>query len=67
MRRWRKQNERQLLLMVLFVLVLVGGGLIGLIFGWGALLTSLPCLLGGAVTIVALYLLLTLIERRMNL
>jgi CHASE2 domain-containing sensor protein len=63
MRRWRKQSERQLLILVILVLVIVGGGIVGLVYGWGALLTALPCLLGGAGIILVLYLLLLFIER----
>ena len=62
-RRNRRQNERRLLYAVLAVLVLVGGGLITLIWGPGAGLSGLVCLLGGAGLIVALWLVLTLVER----
>ena len=65
-RRQRKQTERRLLILVVVVLVFVGGGLIALIYGPGALLAALPCLLGGAGTILALYLLFVLAERWLN-
>ena len=65
-RRQRKQTERRLLALVVGVLVLVGGGLIALIYGPSALLTALPCLLGGAGAIVVLYLLFALAERWAN-
>ena len=61
-RRQRKLEERRLLLLALFVLVVVGGGLIGLFFGPGTLWTAVPCLLGGAVAILGLWLLLGRIE-----
>jgi protein-S-isoprenylcysteine O-methyltransferase Ste14 len=66
LRRQRKQTERRLLILVIVVLVFVGGGLIALIYGPGALLTALPCLLGGAGVISLLYLLFALAERWAN-
>ena len=63
MRQTRKDNDKKLLYLVIFVLVVVGSGLIGLIFGWQALLTSLPCLLGGALLIIVPWGLLTLAEK----
>jgi hypothetical protein len=65
-RRQRKQAERRLLILVVAVLVFVGGGLIALIYGPGALLTALPCLVGGAGAILSLYLLFALAERWAN-
>jgi hypothetical protein len=62
----RKRQERQLVGLVIGVLVIVGGGLIALIYGPGALLTALPCLLGGAGAILLLYLLFLLAERWVN-
>lgn len=63
MRKHRRQSERQLVLIVIAFLVLVGGGLIGLIYGWMAMLSALPCLLGGAAIIGGLFLFLELAER----
>ena len=52
-----------MLWLVIFVLVVVGTGLIGLIWGaWHALQGGL-CLLGGAALIVGLWFLLSLIQR----
>jgi hypothetical protein len=65
-RRRRKQSERQLLILVVVALVFVGGGLIALIYGPGALLTALPCLMAGAGAIVALYWLFGFAERWLN-
>jgi hypothetical protein len=65
-RRQRKQTERRLLILVVVVLVCVGGGLIALIYGPGALLTALPCLLGASGAILLLYLLFALAERWAN-
>lgn len=61
-RRLRKETDRRLLILVLVMLVLVGGGLIAVIYSPTALLTALPCLLSGAGLILFLYLLLTGIE-----
>ncbi|HUS70361.1 MAG TPA: hypothetical protein VM075_06275 [Anaerolineae bacterium] len=62
-RRLRQRNELRLLITAIVVLVVVGGGLIGLIFGWGQLLTALPCLLAGAGLLAGLYLLFVGLER----
>jgi hypothetical protein len=62
-RRYRRQTERNLVIAVVTVLVLVGSGLVLLIFGPGAGITSLICLLFGAAAIGGLWLLLSLIER----
>ena len=59
----RKRSERTYLALVVFTLVVVGGALIALIFGLEALLTALPCLLAGALTIAAPWLLLTILEK----
>jgi hypothetical protein len=62
-RQERKNSDKKLLYLVIFSLVVVGSGLIGLIFGWQALLTSLPCLFGGALLILIPWGLLTLAEK----
>ena len=62
-RGMRKRHERWLLVLAIVVLVVVGGGLIGLIFGWSQVLSALPCLLGGAAVIAGLYLLWSVLER----
>ncbi|MBV7331570.1 hypothetical protein KFU94_25710 [Chloroflexi bacterium TSY] len=62
MRRFRKKSDRNALILVIFTLVVVGGGLIAWALEPVALLTALPCLLGGAVILVMLWLLLTLLE-----
>jgi amino acid transporter len=59
----RKRNELWLLVAVIVVLVVVGGGLIGLIFGFSQVLTALPCLLAGAAIIAALYFVFVVLER----
>jgi hypothetical protein len=64
LRRFRRERDRKLLILVILTLVVVGGGLIGLILGLEALLTALPCLLGGALLILVPWLLLTAVEKR---
>jgi hypothetical protein len=66
LRRTQKQTERRLLILAVAVLIVVGGGLIALIYGPGALLAALPCLFGGAGAILFLYLLFALAERWAN-
>lgn len=62
-RRMRKRNELSVLITAIVVLVVVGGGLIGVIFGFSQLLTALPCLLAGAGLIAGLYFVFVLLER----
>jgi len=59
----QKRHERQLLVGAIFLLVVVGGGLIGLFFGLGEMLTALPCLLGGAGAILVLYMFFAVLGR----
>ena len=56
LRELRKQSERRYLIAVLLVLVVVGTVIIGLVYGWGATLTALLCLVPGAALIVVLFL-----------
>ena len=63
LRRFRRESDRKYLILVIFTLVVVGGGLIALIFGPEALLLALPCLLGGALLILVPWLLLTAVEK----
>ena len=63
LRKYRRQTERRLIIAVVVFLVLVGGGLIGLIYGPGAALTGISCLLLGAGIIGVLIVILTLMER----
>lgn len=65
-RALRRRDERALLLAVIAVLLVVGGGLIFAIYGTGALVTGLACLLFGAGLLVLLWLILTAIERWAN-
>jgi hypothetical protein len=59
----RRQTDRQMLLLGLGGLLIIGGGLIFLIYGKWALATGLLCLIPGAGLILFLWGLLTLIER----
>jgi hypothetical protein len=62
-RQTRRRTERSLLFLVIFVLVVGGTGLIGLIWGLNAVLLSSICLISGAALIGGLWLLLTLIQK----
>lgn len=63
LRKYRRQTERRLTIAVVVFLVLVGGGLIGLIYGPSAALLGISCLLLGAGIIGLLFAILTLMER----
>lgn len=65
-RRYRQQTDRRLLLAVIGFLLIVGGALIGVIYGGWAAATGLICLLAGAGLILFLWLLLSVIERWAN-
>ncbi len=65
-REIRKNDNRSFLILVIFTLVVVGGVLIGLIYGGTAVLTALPFLLGGALLILLPWGALTLIEKWRN-
>ena len=62
-RRMRQEHDRSNVLMTLFVLVVIGGTLIAIIFRPGALITALPFLFLGALGILTLYGLWLLIEK----
>jgi hypothetical protein len=62
-RQTRRDQERRLVLLVILVLVGVGTGLIGLIWGAGAALQGGLCLLAGAALIGGLWLLLGLAQK----
>ncbi len=55
-----------MLLAVVAFLLLVGGGLIYAIYGAGALITGLACLLFGVGLLLLLWLILTAIQRWAN-
>ncbi len=63
LRAHRKRTDRNLALAVVIFLVGVGGALIALIYGAGAAVLGLTCLLFGAGLFGLLWLILTLLER----
>ena len=65
-RKTRRIQDRQLLGLVIFVLVVGGTALIGLIWGIQSALLGGICLLGGAILIGGLLLLLNVLEKLMN-
>lgn len=62
-RQTRRRQDRNLVLLVMGVLVVVGTGLIGLIWGLKAALSGSLCLLAGAAFIGGLWWLLSLAEK----
>lgn len=62
----RRQDDRRLLIAVIAFLLIVGGGLIYAIYGAGALITGLACLLFGVGLLLLLWFILTAIERWAN-
>lgn len=52
-----------MLFLVLFVLVVIGTGLIGLIWGPRSALLGGACLVGGGVLIIGVWLLLSLLQK----
>ena len=62
-RRYRRQTERRLAMAVVLCLLLVGGGLVGLIYGSGAAVMAVSCLLFGCAIFALLWFILTLMER----
>jgi protein-S-isoprenylcysteine O-methyltransferase Ste14 len=63
LRRQRNELTRRLLWLVLFVLVVVGGILIAVVYGAQAAALGVSCLLVGAGVIGLLWAIFTLIER----
>ncbi|OQY48809.1 MAG: hypothetical protein B6242_01305 [Anaerolineaceae bacterium 4572_78] len=59
----RRQNDKQLAIMVMVVLFVLGTGLIGLIWGWASAIGGALCLMSGVILIGGLWLLLSFIER----
>lgn len=62
-RQIRREMNRRLLGLVLFVLVIVGGGLIGLVYGAPAALLGMLCLLAGSAVIGSLWWLFTILGK----
>lgn len=65
-RAQRRRDDRALFIAVIGVLLVVGGGLIYLIYGLGAFITGMTCLLVGAGVLTLLWLLMGLLERWAN-
>jgi hypothetical protein len=59
----RRRNDRNLAWAVVLFLVGVGGSLIALIYGGGAAVLGIVCLLGGAGLIGLIWMILTLMGR----
>ena len=55
----REENDKKFLYMAAFTLVVIGGGLIVVIYGWQGIITAVPCLLGGIGIILIPWFLLT--------
>jgi hypothetical protein len=66
LRRQRNDFNRRLLWLVLFVLVIVGGLLIAVLYGFQAGVLAVTCLLAGAGIIGLLWLIFTLIGKAVN-
>lgn len=62
-RQNRRNREKKLLYLVVFVLVVIGTGLIGLIWGARSAFLGGICLVSGAMLIAGLWLLLRLLEK----
>lgn len=63
LRLQRRDSEKSYLYLIVFTLVVIGGGLIALIYGPEALLTAIPCLVGGSLLILVPWFLLTALEK----
>ena len=62
-RAYRRRTDRNLALAVVVTLVGAGGALIALIYGRGAAVLGVLCLLSGAAIFGLLWLILSLLER----
>lgn len=61
--RHRRQTQARLIVAGLLVLLVVGGGLVWLFYGFTAAVTAVLCLLGAAAVFALLWLILALLER----
>jgi protein-S-isoprenylcysteine O-methyltransferase Ste14 len=59
----RRQTQVRLIIGGLLILLVVGGGLVWVIYGRAAAITAVACLLAGAGIFGLLWLILTLLER----
>lgn len=62
LRKYARETNTRLIVGALLVLFIVGDGLIYLIYGPGAALTGLLCLIGGLVPIVLILLFFILLD-----
>jgi len=62
LRRQRRQTERRLAIAVVLCLLLLGGGLIGLIYGRGAAVVAVSCLTLGSAVFALLWFIVSLME-----
>ena len=62
-RALRRREDRQLVVVIMAFLVVVGGAAIGIVYGWQTAVLGAIWLLGGAVVIGLLWLILSLVER----
>jgi len=62
-RALRRREDRQLIVVVMAFLVVVGGAAIGIVYGWQTAVLGAVWLLGGAAVIGLLWLILSLVER----
>ena len=62
-RALRRREDRQLIVVVMAFLVVVGGAAIGMVYGWQTAVLGAVWLLGGAAVIGLLWLILSLVER----
>ncbi len=62
LRQYTRQTNRRLMIGFLVLVFLIGGGLIYILYGRGAGITSLFCLLGALVPVLMVVLLLWLLD-----
>jgi len=62
LRRIRRQTERRLAIAVVLSLLLLGGGLVGLIYGTGAAVMAVSCLTLGCAVFGLLWFIVSLME-----
>ena len=63
LRQYSRQTNRRLMIGFLVLVFLVGGGLIFFLYGRGAGITGLVCLLGALVPVLLVVLLLWILDR----